>query len=194
MPDRLDLAIVVLAGGEASRFPGKLDALVDGQPMLLRAYRTARSTGYPVLVATRGSFPTNVDRAIDAPVVIDRWPAGGPLRALHSACGALHNEWIFALAADAPRIDAAIVERIVAAIEPGDDAVVPRHDGRIEPLAALYRRSLLLHESFTLFGQSIEAMHALVERMHARFIDLPGEYFANVNTPADLAALSEKRH
>ncbi|MBV8285270.1 MAG: molybdenum cofactor guanylyltransferase [Candidatus Eremiobacteraeota bacterium] len=193
MADRPDVAIVLLAGGRASRFPGKLESLVDGEPMLLRAYRAARTTGFPVLIATKGAFGSAVDRLLDAPVAIDRWAHGGPLRALHSACGALANEWVFALAADAPRIDAPLIERIVSAREPGDTAVVPRHDGRIEPLAALYHRPSLLHESFTLFGQSNDAMHELIDRLKTRFIDLPAAYFANVNTPADLAALSERQ-
>jgi molybdopterin-guanine dinucleotide biosynthesis protein A len=193
MPERLDVAIVLLAGGRASRFPGKLEALVDGEPMLLRAYRAAQSTGYPVTITAKGSFNTTLERALDAPVVIDRWPAGGPLRALHGACGTIASKWVFALAADTPRVEAALIERILASCEAGDQAVVPRHDGRIEPLVALYDRSALLHESFTLFGQSNDAMHALIERLNTRFVDLPAAYFANVNTPSDLAGLSESR-
>ena len=184
------IAIVVLAGGRASRFPGKLEALVDGEPLVLRAFRTARATGWPVYVSAQGPFPTEIDRRLDCPVLIDRQPWGGPLRALHSACETIANERIFALAADLPRVDAPLLERIADAWLPEDEAVVPRHDGRIEPLAALYARSAILQESFTLFGEPRSSMHDLIERIGARFLDVEAAYFANVNTPADLAGLS----
>lgn len=184
------IAILLLAGGRASRFPGKLEALVDGEPLLLRAFRIARSTGWPVYVGAQGPFPTEIDRRLDCPVLVDRQPFGGPLRALYSACETIEQERVFVLAADLPRVDTALLERIAAAWMPGDDAVVPRHDGRLEPLAALYARSAILQESFTLFGEPRASMHDLIERIGARFFDADPAYFANVNTPADLAALA----
>lgn len=187
------IAILVLAGGRASRFPGKLEALVDGEPLLLRAFRTARATGWPVYVSAQGPFPTEIDRRLDCPVIVDRQPFGGPLRALYSACEAIEHDRIFVLAADLPRVDAALLERIAAAWLPGDDAVVPRHDAQLEPLVALYARSAVLQESFTLFGEPRASMHDLIERIGARFLETDANYFANVNTPADLAALTRTR-
>jgi molybdopterin-guanine dinucleotide biosynthesis protein A len=186
------IAIVVLAGGRASRFPGKLEALVDGEPLVLRAFRAARATGWPVYVSAQGPFPAEIDRHLDCPVLLDRQPWGGPLRALHSACETVGHDRIFVLAADLPRVDAPLIERIAAAWLPGDDAVVPRHDGRLEPLVALYARSAILQESFTLFGEPRASMHDLIERIGARFVDVEPQYFANVNTPADLAALARR--
>lgn len=187
------IAILVLAGGRASRFPGKLEALVEGEPLVLRAFRTARATGWPVYVSAQGPFPTEIDRRLDCPVLVDRQPWAGPLRALHSACETIAQERIFVLAADLPHVDAPLLERIADAWLPGDDAVVPRHDGRIEPLVALYARAAIIQESFTLFGEPRASMHDLIERIGARFIETQAEYFANVNTPADLAALARKR-
>ncbi|HZZ00123.1 MAG TPA: molybdenum cofactor guanylyltransferase [Candidatus Baltobacteraceae bacterium] len=187
------IAILVLAGGRASRFPGKLEALVDGEPLVLRAFRTARATGWPVYVSAQGPFPAQIDGRLDCPVLIDRQPLGGPLRALHSACETIAQERIFVLAADLPRVDTPLLERVAAAWLPGDDAVVPRHEGRLEPLVALYARAAILQESFTLFGEPRSSMHDLIERIGARFLDVEAEHFANVNTPADLAALSRPR-
>ena len=184
------IAVVVLAGGRASRFPGKLEALVDGEPLVLRAFRTARATGWPVYVSAQGPFPLQIDRHLDCPVLIDRQPWAGPLRALQSACESIAQKRIFALAADLPCVDAPLLERIADAWLPDDEAVVPRHGGRLEPLAALYARSAILQESFTLFGEPRASMHDLIERIGAHFLDVEPEHFANVNTSADLAALS----
>jgi molybdopterin-guanine dinucleotide biosynthesis protein A len=189
MPDG-SIAILVLAGGRASRFPGKLEALVDGEPLVLRAFRAARAAGWPVYVSAQAPFPAQIDRRLDCPVLLDRTPWGGPLRALHSACETIAQERIFVLAADLPRVETRLLERIAQAWLPGDDAVVPRHGGQLEPLVAVYARAAILQESFTLFGEPRSSMHDLIERIGTRFIDVEPEYFANVNTPADLAALA----
>jgi len=45
-----DAAVVILAGGEASRFPGKLESDAGGGPLLLRVYRNVRDIG-PVFIS-----------------------------------------------------------------------------------------------------------------------------------------------
>lgn len=184
------IAILVLAGGRASRFPGKLETPFDGEPLVLRAFRAARATGWPAYVSAQGPFPGEIDRRLDCPVLIDRRPWGGPLRAVHSACETIGHELIFVLAADLPRVDTPLLESIAGAWLPGDEAVVPRHDGKLEPLVALYARCAIVRESFTLFGEPRSSMHDLIERIGARFVDVEAKYFANVNTPADLAELT----
>ena len=57
---------------------------------------------------------------------------------------------------------------------------------RIEPLAALYDRRAILREGSTLLRGGRSAMHALVERLTARFVPLDKCYFHNVNREADL--------
>jgi molybdopterin-guanine dinucleotide biosynthesis protein A len=180
-----DAAIVILAGGEATRLPGKLERPIEGEPMLLRVYRRARATAWPVYVAAKGSFSSGIDAQLDCPILIDRWPRGGPLTALVSACGSIPHPRIFALAADEPNVDAALLETLATAWQPGDEAVVPEHDGRVEPLVALYERATLLREGFPLCVRGDAAMHALVERARMRRVRVDPAYFANVNTPAD---------
>jgi molybdopterin-guanine dinucleotide biosynthesis protein A len=188
-----DAAIVILAGGEATRFPGKLERPIAGEPMLLRVYKNARATPWPVYVAGKGSFGEEVDARLDCPLLVDRWPKAGPLAALLSACAEIRHERIFALAGDEPNVGPELIERIAGAWQPGDEAVLPEHDGRIEPLAALYSRRLLLREGFPLFARGKAAMNALIERTNARRIPVDGTYFSNVNTPADARRASGTR-
>ena len=129
-----------MAGGQASRFPGKLEHAIEGLPMLARCYDRVRAAGWPVYIAGKGSFSRELDARLEAPLLIDRHPGGGPLTALLSACATIGAERIFAVAADQPRLDARVLLRLFASWQPGDEAVVPEHDGTIEPLAALYAR------------------------------------------------------
>jgi molybdenum cofactor guanylyltransferase len=183
------IAIVILAGGRATRFPGKLAFAVDGEPMLLRVYRNARALHWPTIVAARGSFGAAIDAALDCPISLDRFPAEGPLAALASACATLEQQRVFALAADMPRVDASVVTAIARAWRPGDEAVVPSHRDGIEPLAALYDRASLLREAPRLLAHARRSMHDLLKCLETRFVALPQRYFLNVNTPDDIALL-----
>jgi molybdopterin-guanine dinucleotide biosynthesis protein A len=184
--DERSTAIVLLAGGEARRFPGKLERPIDGEAMILRCYRNLRATALPIYVAARGAFAPEIDAQLDAPRLIDRDPGGGPLRAFASACGVIDAERCFAVAADQPRLDASVLRRLLAAWQPGDEAVVPIHDGRIEPLAALYDRAAVVREDSRL-RDGKTAMRDLVDAVAARFVPIEAEHFLNVNRPSDLA-------
>jgi molybdopterin-guanine dinucleotide biosynthesis protein A len=178
-------AVVVLAGGEASRFPGKLEHRTAGkQTMIEDVFERARETGWPVYIAGKSSFSNEVDARLAAPLLIDRHPGRGPLRALLDAAAVVRCEHLFAIAADLPAVDGALMRRIAAARQPGDEAVVPRHAGGIEPLAALYGRRALLRASLDLRAR--EALRDAVAHLATRFIPLDARYFHNVNRIEDL--------
>ena len=177
-------AVVVLAGGRATRFPGKLAHAIGGETLLERVCRNARTAGVPVYLA--GSEQLTPAQRPNLPLLEDRWPGGGPLRALFSACESLQCDRIFALAGDEPNAGAALFRALNGAWQPGDEAVVPRHGAQLEPLAALYSRHALLREGEALLARGRDAMHALVERLNVRVVDVPAATFANVNAREDL--------
>lgn len=181
-----ETAIVILAGGRATRLPRKLEQNVGGEPMLVRVCRNARATGLPVYVAGSAPFvPPPVVR-LDAPLLSDRWPGAGPLRALLSACEKLAHARVFALAGDEPLVTAELLLSVANAWEEGIEAVVPRRGDAIEPLAALYDRAAVVREARAALQRGDEGMRSLVGRLKARFVPVAATYFANVNTPADL--------
>jgi len=181
-----DLAIVILAGGKATRFPGKLEAPIDGEPLLARVYHNMRGSA-PVVVAGAGTFGPELDAILDCPIVVDRWPHRGPLGGLLSACGEIAARRIFAVAGDAPHVDATVVRTLLQHWTDGDEAVVPVHGGMREPLAALYDRAALLREGFEVLHGEDASMHALLNRLLVCEVPLAPAFFTNVNTAADLA-------
>ncbi len=187
-PSRENAEILLLAGGAARRFPGKLLHPVGGTPMLVRAYVALRKTEWRIRILADAALPSEIATIVDAPVLLDRVPHCGPLFALADACSALRDEYVFAAAADMPQLDATVVERLVRAWRPGDDAVVPTHDHRIEPLASLYRRRAVLDAWRDLRRTGRHSMHALIEHVAARLVPLPAAHFTNVNRPNDLKA------
>jgi molybdopterin-guanine dinucleotide biosynthesis protein A len=183
-----DLAIVILAGGRATRFPGKLEAALDGEPLLARVYRAMRAVA-PVTIAGRDTFSSALDALLDCPIVVDRWPDRGPLGGLLSACQELHARFVFAVAGDAPMVTREVVDALRAAVRDGDEAVVPTHGGRLEPLAALYLRDALVREGLAAIGEADRSMHGVLQRLRTREVVLDERYFVNVNTAADAASI-----
>lgn len=189
-PHAPDLTVVILAGGRATRFPGKLEATFDGEPLLAHVYRHLRNVA-PVMIAGRGTFSDALDALLECPIVVDRWPDRGPLGGLLSAASQTSAARIFAAAGDAPLITPALVEQLLQAWTEGDEAVVPEHDGRLEPLAALYRRDALVREAWDCLHGDDASMHGLLARLRVRRVACDAQTFANINTSADLSLLAQ---
>lgn len=183
-------AVVILAGGQASRLPGKLEIDAGGVPLIVRVYRNVRQIG-PVYVSAAGSFPAEIDLALECPIVVDRWPRRGPLGGLYSVLGHVREPRVFVVAGDAPFIDAAVARELAAAWQPGIEAVVPVNRAqRLEPLCALYDRAALLEAARTVLAGGSGGVAAAVERLKARRVRLSNErVFANVNTASDRRAV-----
>ena len=195
MPERPEVGVIVLAGGEATRLPKKLELRAGDAPMLVRVYRNV-SAGRKTFISTRGSFPPEIDAMLDCPMVVDRWPERGPLVGLLSTMEIMETPLVFATAGDAPFVDAAFIDRVVAAWQPGDEAVVPEHAGggraQLEPLAALYDRVAFLRAGSQARDNGEGSLHATLARLRMRRLavsdDEARRLFTNVNTPDDYAA------
>jgi molybdopterin-guanine dinucleotide biosynthesis protein A len=189
-----EAGVCILAGGEATRLPGKLALDVGELPMLVRVYRNV-SPGRTTWLSTKGPLPPELAAHIDAPQVVDRWPLRGPLSGLLSTLSEMRTEWVFAVAGDAPFVDAAFIDGLEASIAPQFEAIVPMHDDekqRIEPLAALYRREAFLREGMPVLLGGDGALRLVIDRLKTRFVPVrERRVFENVNTPADYAKLRE---
>lgn len=184
------LQVVILAGGEATRFPEKLRSDAGGVPLLARVYRNVAPIAPVTISAKPGFSPSAFALPAGTSVVADRWPQRGPLGGLVAAFEALACRRVFVVAGDAPLVDRAVFERLDAAWEPLLEAVVPlRADGGIEPLCAIYDRAAFLREARPVFDHGSGAVRTVVERLQARRLRFACDrIFASVNVPADRRA------
>lgn len=194
-----DVGVLVLAGGEATRLPGKLELAAGATPMLARVHRNL-ARGRETWLAGKGALAPALDALLPSPLAVDRWSLRGPLAGLVTTMARMRARWVFAVAGDAPLIDASFVARLAAERRPGDEAIVPvrTRDGKrqIEPLVALYDRLAFLREGFPLIRPRRESskrgasIGAVIDRLRARFFEIDDErIFTNVNTPAEYDAL-----
>ena len=132
---------VVLAGGAAARLGGadKPGLDLDGRPLLAHVLDAVAAAQRRVVVGPPRDVPPGVLLCRESP------PGGGPVAAL--AAGIVHTSApsVVVLAADLPRIGPA-VDRLLAGVEAGnvEAAILVDRNGRLNPLAAAWRRSTLL--------------------------------------------------
>jgi molybdopterin-guanine dinucleotide biosynthesis protein A len=185
---------VIVAGGRASRMGGrdKAFAAVGGEPIVVRTVRLFQTLFPQVVVAT--NRPERF-RGLAVETVSDRFPGCGPLAGIHAALSASRHPHAFVAACDMPGLDANVIRFLVARIGAAD-AVVPRWQGDVEPLHAVYaRRCLPAMEESLRTGR-----YALRDFLAGITVDWVGEpdlaavrgaaeSLINVNTPEELAAV-----
>jgi molybdopterin-guanine dinucleotide biosynthesis protein A len=180
---------VVLAGGKSTRM-GQDKALleVDGKPLLLHAIEKLKPHVRELLVIGE---PRQYGH-IWPDVMPDEIPGLGPLGGIVTALGAARHDRLLVLAVDVPGVNAKLLERLTREMPENADALVPRHEGKLEPLVAAYHRrcagAFMDH-----ITRSRLSMHGALADVCAAFLDInPGEdgwpedLFHNLNSPADL--------
>jgi molybdopterin-guanine dinucleotide biosynthesis protein A len=188
----IEYGVIILAGGQATRLPHKLELAAGEVPMLVRVYRNV-SGAHTTYISCSGAFPVDLDAQLPCPMVIDRWTVRGPLSGILSTMSEMNERFAFVVAGDAPHISAPFIDFLAASHQPGDEAIVPRHPHGIEPLAALYDRVAFLREGLPLLLAGDGAPRRVIERLKTRYIELDDPaMFASVNTPDDYAKLREE--
>lgn len=190
---------LVLAGGRSTRYGSdKASALVAGRPMLQWVLdAVAPACDSAVIVRAHGQQLPTLDPPLPLTIVEDRYEALGPLAGLVSGFPAVPTPLCFAVACDAPLVQRALIEALVARA-PGHDIVAPIVERRMQPLLAVYRPQTCLpvFQDFVERGDlKITAafgplrLHTLTED-DVRQSDPELLSFRNANHPQDAAALA----
>ncbi len=182
------VAGVVLAGG-ASRRMGRDKALlmVGGETLAGRAARRLAAVCPEVILADAGRHLLP-----GLPSVPDG-PGRGPAAGLLGAAAACPDRPLLVLACDLPRVPVPLLTHIALC---AGDLVLPRWEGGIEPLCALYRPRALAALAARV-ERGLFALHELAEDdLGIRWLEgaelaafgRPEEMFLNVNRPEDLGS------
>ncbi|MFN2529164.1 MAG: molybdenum cofactor guanylyltransferase [Candidatus Baltobacteraceae bacterium] len=173
-----DLGICILAGGEATRLPGKLERTVGAKPLLARVYENLKGP-YPIYIAAKSTFPPGLDAVLDCPVIIDRWNRHGPLAGILTVFSRVMHDRMFVCAADAPFVDLAAVQTLAQSWQGEDEAALA------EPLLAIYKRQAFLHEGLPVLLRGSAAVRDVACKLRTRTVELPARTSINMNTEAD---------
>jgi molybdopterin-guanine dinucleotide biosynthesis protein A len=144
-------------------------------------------------------LPENFDLPISLPVVRDRVAGEGPLPALVAGLESRAFERALALGVDFPRLTGDRLARVLAA-HAGGLATVPAPGGHAQPLAAVYSpeaaaplRAALESGARALVPAVMALGPRVLDDSALRAIGLDPADFADLDTPADLAAYEAER-
>jgi molybdopterin-guanine dinucleotide biosynthesis protein A len=194
---KIAMPAAVLVGGASRRMGVPKATLPYGRTTLLahQAQRLSEIFEDVLVVAKEGSgFDAGPAR-----LVFDRSSVRAPIHGLVRALEEVSDR-VFILAVDLPVVTAevirAIAQRSLASSAP---AVLPAADGRLQPLAAVWRASVLpaareriARGDLSLHGLAGEVGAEIVPEEAWRAIDPSGNSFANINTIEEYAAIRER--
>ena len=192
-----DVTAFILAGGKSSRM-GRDKAFVnfEGRTLLARALDLAGSVSSNVrIVGSHEKF------APFGSVVEDIFRDCGPLGGIHAALRSSATELNVLLAVDTPFVSREFLEYLIGKARAAPEAavVVPRCDGGLQPLCAVYREEFAAAAENALNAgrNRIDLLFDMVptrmiEEEELEAADFPRDIFRNLNAPQDLHAQKRK--
>jgi molybdopterin-guanine dinucleotide biosynthesis protein A len=189
-------AAVILCGGASQRMGRPKAWLPFGEErMLERVVRLAGTVARPIVVVAAADQMLPELR-VDVTIVRDPVPGRGPLQGLAAGLGALPDsvELVYATATDVPFLEPRWIGRLVE-LSDGYDLVIPFVGGYHHPLAALYRRRIVLPAIEGLLSEDRLRLSILVDAVKTRVVDESEmksvdpelQTLRNLNSPEDYA-------
>lgn len=131
---------VILAGGKSSRMGEDKAFLQLGSRTMIEELISRLSERFAKLIIIANTIEKY--RKFDLEVFSDIIPEKGPLGGIYTALARSDTFYNFIFACDAPFVDQGLIAQM-AGERDGADIVVPRHNGRLEPLHAIYSKNCL---------------------------------------------------
>lgn len=178
------VTLVVQAGGRGTRLGGVPKGLLrlDGERLIDRLLRLGE--GWPAWVVANDA---RAYEGVAAPLVGDVVPGRGAPGGVVTGLLVAATPWVLTVACDMPFVTREAMQALLDARREDADVVCYLRGGRLEPLLALYRRSLARE-----WLARLDAGPSLQQLIRdARFVALtPPEprLLDSVNTPADATA------
>jgi molybdopterin-guanine dinucleotide biosynthesis protein A len=180
---------IILAGGENRRMgTDKAFLEIDGRPLIERILDVFSSLFARTIVVT--NTPDRY-RDYDIEMTSDVLDIRGPLTGIYSGLLKSTDEYNFVAACDMPFLNPRLIS-YMGEIAEGQDAVVPRFNGYLEPLHAIYRKELLPVMEAQIRKQD-RRIRGLFDHIRVRYIteeeivrfDPLKRSFRNINTPKE---------
>ena len=196
MANRISGAI--LAGGSNKRFGGinKSNVVIDGETIISRIISTISDLFGEIIIVT--NKPEGFQEFSQYKIVEDQYLKAGPLGGIHAALMASSEDAIFVFAWDMPFLDKKIItDQINEFNKRQHDVLIPEVDLSIEPLHAIYKKSVLNDLERFLSEEKSRAVRDFLSEVKVIYFQIPKtkkteKAFVNINSPSDLDKISFK--
>ena len=180
---------IILAGGENRRMgTDKAFLKIDGRPLIEHILDVFSRLFEETIVVT--NTPDRY-RNYRVHVTSDALDIRGPLTGIYSGLQRSSSEYNFVAACDMPFLNRQLIA-YMGTVTDGRDAVVPKFDGFLEPLHAVYRRGILSAIEKQVLKQERQ-IRGLFDHIQVRYLtedeivrfDPQKRSFRNLNTPKE---------
>lgn len=187
----MNYTAVILAGGKSRRFGiDKAGLEINGVKIIEMIVEKCRSFFSEILVVG-GNFYIPGTRFIS-----DIYKDAGPLGGIHAGLASSVNEVCFVVACDMPNFSLPLARRLLESVE-GYDIAIARTGEYIQPLYAVYRKSVLPMAEQLLF-ENENAIRKLYDMAGVRYVEIPANedepqnsVFFNINHREDYELYKE---
>jgi len=186
---------VILAGGRNSRYGGKNKAFVEVE---------ARRIIDRNLEVLSPVFP-HIRIISNSPELFQQYPYEvhediikgiGPVGGIHTALKTSAYDACFIVSCDMPFLDETIIRKLLEQnVRSACRAIVPDVSGKLEPMHAIYHKSILPDMEVYIAMDTKRSVYAFLEKIETCYVAFDGQdkpvqrAFININRPSDLEQL-----
>ncbi len=182
---------VILAGGKNSRMGSEKGLLeVEGQRIIERIIDELKQVVDEIIIISNNTTYNYLNYKVCADIIKDC----GPMSGIHSALTHSSTKKNLLISCDMPFITKDILKKIIANSKDCDVAI-PKHDGLLEPLCAVYSKKCI--KSFEecikkeKFKLTDSFKYFVVKKINFTKKELSENEFLNINTPQEYQRIKQ---
>lgn len=187
---------LILAGGKNSRMDGnyKGNLIYDNETFVEKILNELKKSAEQIWI----SYGREQHDAYEGcRIVQDEYPDCGPISGLHAGLKMCEGDVVLVAACDMPFLKAALYQYLLQFLETQYDGVVPVVEGKMHPLAAVYRSNISVRLEEELKKKNYK-MQSVCRHLNLRYVDLSDdeEYrqmLTNINTTEEYKEILERK-
>jgi len=191
MMNASNLSLLVIAGGKSTRLGrDKRQLQLGDMPLLEITLAKGRNAGFTEIflcAEAPSPFLTELAEEYGATLLLDEKQNFGPVSGLAKGLSSISKPWALAVAGDMPFLEFGELCRFSDDLPARELALLPTTQGRLQPLAAFYRRETAPYFQRAL-SEGIRKIRQVLKAFpfsQREYSSSPSHFF-NLNTPADL--------
>lgn len=181
----MSISAAILAGGESRRMSGINKSMIK----INNQYIINRQLSVISIFFTE-YFSISKNKILpQLPNYTDIYSSIGPISGIHSALLNSKNDYVFVFSCDMPFIQGEIIQKMINSIECSNaEVMVPKHKNGIEPLHAIYNKSILpIIEKYIKNG--VYKISSIISELNVYYFNINeniDKVFLNINYPEDI--------
>lgn len=180
----MKISASILSGGQNKRMYGLNKAFVEfhNEEMIAKIMKVIRPIFEEIIFVVNHDYSSYSKYCPDK-IVSDIIPNRGALSGIHAALNACKNDVCFVFACDMPLINTEIIRRQIDLIEPSYDVIIPKQDNGIEPLHAIYKKSIFSFLDEYLKQTDKNKIELFLDTIQTFYWEIPyNNSFVNINS------------